>query len=156
MAADTHAITLTSSALTSKQPIPRMYTCDGIDISPPLAWQMISPQAKSLALIMEDPDAPGGTFYHWVLYNIPTDTKGFAAGINDFPKGVVIANNSWDRSQYNGPCAPHGTTHRYTIRLYALDRMLDVYTNIKTSALLNAMKPHIIQQGELLTTYKRP
>lgn len=156
VASEKHAMTLTSSAFTAASPLPVAFTCDGRDFSPPLTWHSEVVGTKSFAIIMADPDAPGGKFYHWVLINIPADVTDFPAGVSDFPSGVVTGKNSWGRAQYDGPCPPQGSNHHYSIHLYALDRMLDVPADADTTVVLAAMKRHILHQVELKTSYQRP
>jgi Raf kinase inhibitor-like YbhB/YbcL family protein len=142
---------LTSPAFNDGEPIPAKFTCDGEDISPELDWFGIPEGTVSLALIMDDPDAPIGTWVHWVLYNLPMDLSGLRQGMT----GVGLdGTNSWNRAGYGGPCPPSGT-HRYYFKLYALDTNLDLDPSAKKDALLAAMESHILGQAELLGTYSR-
>jgi Raf kinase inhibitor-like YbhB/YbcL family protein len=151
------ALTLTSPAFEAGGAIPRKYTCDGDDVSPPLEWSAPPQGTQSLALIMDDPDAPAGTWDHWVLYNLP-------AGARNLPEGVAPdavradgsrhGRNNWGRFGYGGPCPPSGT-HRYFFRLYALDTTLDLAAGANKAQLLAAMAGHIVAQGELMGTYRR-
>ena len=152
-AAATTALSLTSPAFTEGSPIPQQYTCDGDNISPALEWQGIPAETASLALIMDDPDAPGRTWVHWVLYNIPPNTTAL-------PKAVVAADvatpgqGSNSRTGYAGPCPPSGT-HRYFFKLYALDTTLDLAEGSDKEQLLTAMESHILAEAQLMGTYER-
>ncbi len=149
-------ITVSSEAFKEGEAIPLEYTCDGKDVSPPLSWKGVPENAKSLALIMDDPDAPMGTFVHWVLFNIPSDTTTLPKGI---PRNQTLADGSsqgmtdFGRTGYGGPCPPRGT-HRYYFKVYALDTMLDLRSATKQQ-LENAMKGHVLAQGELMGRYAR-
>ena len=150
------SINITSSAFTNGQPIPKLYTCDGENSSVPLAWNGVPTAAISLALIMDDPDAPNGTFVHWVLYNVPPSAASISADMSSvatLPDGSRNGLNSSHRSGYLGPCPPSGT-HRYFIKLYALDMILTLEPGATKEQLLTAMKGHILAQGELMGTYK--
>jgi len=139
---------LTSPAFQHESNIPSDYTCDGADKIPPLAIADVPPEAKSVALIMDDPDAPVGTWDHWIMWNIPPDTKQI-----DRPLAVV-GKNSWGRTDYGGPCPPSGT-HRYFFRLYALDILLEIPAGSAKSALKAAMEGHILAEATLMGTYQR-
>ena len=152
---------LTSSAFAPNTDIPSPYTCDGRDQSPPLAWSGEPAGTKSLALIVDDPDAPDPaapkmTWVHWVLYNIPPDAAGFAAGVlpANLPAGTRQGLNDWQREGYGGPCPPIGR-HRYVHKLYALDTVLPVLQPATKTALEKAMRGHILAQGELVGYYKK-
>ena len=151
------AIHMTSRAFTEGSVIPQKYTCDGEDVSPPLTWTGVPTGTRSLALICDDPDAPVGTWDHWVLYNIPGDAAGLPEGIPSDPildTGGVQGKNSWGRTGYGGPCPPSGT-HRYFFKLFAMDTLLDLKSGATTSQLLEAMQGHILAQGELMGRYRR-
>lgn len=148
---------LTSPAFAHGEPIPRQYTCDGADISPPLHWSDPPQGAQSLALIADDPDAPMGTWVHWVLYNLPAETRGLPEAVPpdaDLPDGSRHGRSSWRRLGYGGPCPPGGT-HRYFFKLYALDTVLDLAPGASKKRLLRAMKGHILIQAELMGVYAR-
>ena len=152
---------LTSSAFTRNADIPSLYTCEGRDQSPPLAWSGAPPGTRSLALIVDDPDAPDPaapkmTWVHWVLYNIPPDATGFAAGIPpaNLPPGTRQGLNDWQREGYGGPCPPIGR-HRYFHKLYALDTVLPVLHPATKAALEKAMQGHILAQDELVGYYRK-
>lgn len=144
-------MTLTSPAFSEGDPIPVQFSCDGTDTSPELIWSGIPDGTASLALIMDDPDAPVGLWVHWVLFNIPADVTGLAEGVTDQGED---GQNSWNRTGYGGPCPPGGT-HRYFFRLYALDITLDLETGATKEALESAMDGHILAQVELMGTYSR-
>ena len=155
------SLTLTSSAFSQNGEIPGKYTCDGKDISPPLAWSGLPEGTKSLALIVDDPDAPDPatpkmTWVHWVLYNIPPGTTGLPEGVKsgDLPKGTREALNDWKRTGYGGPCPPIGR-HRYFLKLYALDVVLPDLGKATKQEVEKAMKGHILASAELVGTYKR-
>jgi Raf kinase inhibitor-like YbhB/YbcL family protein len=144
-------MTITSPAFIEGDPIPVQFSCDGEDISPELAWSGIPEGTASLAFIMDDPDAPMGTWVHWVLFNLPADSTGLPQAVT----GVgVDGQNSWDRTGYGGPCPPGGT-HRYYFKLYALDTILDLDPGANKAALESAMEGHILAQAELMGTYSR-
>lgn len=148
---------LASSAFAPSEPIPSRYTCEGEDLSPPLTWSGAPVGTRSFALIMEDPDAPGGTFVHWVVYNLPASVTSLPEGIrsdSDLPQGAVHGRNSFGRNNYGGPCPPRGP-HRYFFTLYALDRQLALAPGATKEALLRAMEGHILAQAQLMGTYKR-
>jgi hypothetical protein len=148
---------LSSSAFASGQPIPRKYSCDGQDVSPPLAWGEPPQPTRSFALIADDPDAPGGTFVHWVVYNIPAASRSLPEGVPKVGKLAdesVQGSSSWQRLGYGGPCPPGGT-HRYDFKLYALDTTLALPSGAGKQRLLEAMEGHILAQAELMGTYRR-
>jgi len=142
---------ITSSAFQQGGSIPSKFTCDSTDTSPPLQIEEIPPAAKSLALIVDDPDAPSGLFTHWIAWNI--DPKTTSIGEGSAPKGVP-GTNDFGKSGYGGPCPPSGT-HRYFFKIFALDRELDLPAGGKRSQLDAAMKGHVIAQGELMGRYSR-
>lgn len=144
---------LTSVAFAAGEPIPAKYTCDGANVSPPLAWSDAPPGTQSLALIMDDPDAPAGTWDHWLLFNIPANVRNLPEQAGA-PVGSVDGKNGWGRTGYGGPCPPRGT-HRYFFKLYALAAKLDLPAGANKSQLLRAMKTHILAQAELMGTYAR-
>lgn len=147
---------ITSSAFAQNGNIPNKYTCDGQNVSPPLAWKNAPPQAKSFALIMDDPDAPSKTWVHWVVWNLPADTFELPEGVG---KGNRIGKafqgiTDFGQNGYGGPCPPSGT-HRYFTKLYALDLILDLEPNSNKTTLEKAMKDHILAHAELIGTYIR-
>ncbi len=148
---------LTSPRFARGEPIPRKYTCDGENISPPLRWSDLPQGTQSLALIADDPDAPIGTWVHWVLYNLPAETRGLPEAIPpdaDLPDGSQHGRNSWRRLGYGGPCPPRGP-HRYFFNLYALDTVLDLVASASKKQLLRAMERHVLAQAELMGVYAR-
>lgn len=148
---------ITSSAFANNGMIPAKYTCDGQDISPPLQWDGIPEGTKSIALICDDPDAPMGTFVHWVLYNLPKEAKELAENIpadKELANGARQGTTDFRRVGYGGPCPPSGT-HRYFFKIYALDTKLDLAAGATKSQLLKAIEKHILAQGELIGKYKR-
>lgn len=154
------AMTLTSLAFKQDGQIPPKYTCEGDDISPPLAWDGVPEGTKSLVLIIDDPDAPDPkapqrVWVHWVVYNIPADTKGVPenAGKAGLPKGGTLGLNDFTKTAYGGPCPPIGR-HRYFHKLYALDTTLDL-RNATKSEIEQAMKGHVLASAELIGTYQK-
>jgi Raf kinase inhibitor-like YbhB/YbcL family protein len=151
------AIIITSTAFTEGSMIPQTYTCDGEDISPPLAWSGVPDGTKSLALICDDPDAPMGTWVHWVLFNIPAHIMELPANI---PPEKIIQNgakhgiNDFRKFGYGGPCPPGGT-HRYFFKLYALDIEINGEAGITKAQLLKTMEGHILAEGQLMGKYSR-
>lgn len=155
------SITLQSSAFSNHGEIPRRYTCDGEDLSPPLAWSGAPAGTKSLVLIVDDPDAPDPaapkrTWVHWVLYNIPPGVTELPEGISprSLPKGALAGLNDWQRTGYGGPCPPIGR-HRYFHKLYALDIVLPRLSTPDKARVEKAMRGHILAQAELVGTYER-
>lgn len=150
------AMKITSSAFSDGALIPIKYTCDGDDISPPLVWSDIPENTASFVLINDDPDAPVGTWDHWILFNLEGKTTELAENV-DLSKlaGVQLGRNSWRRNDYGGPCPPYGT-HRYFFKLYALDRKLDLPAGSSKQDIEKAMAGHILAEAELLGRYKRP
>ncbi|MFV2064451.1 MAG: YbhB/YbcL family Raf kinase inhibitor-like protein [Chloroflexota bacterium] len=141
---------LTSSAFEHEGVIPERYTCDGLDVSPPLTLRDIPGAAVTLVLVMDDPDAPGGTWDHWIAYDIPTD--------REIPEGVTAlgtgGKNSWGRTAYGGPCPPSGT-HRYVFSVYALDSELGFGVGAGKAAILDALSGHVLAEARLLGHYGR-
>lgn len=152
-------MTLTSTAFAPNGTIPKQYTCDGSDTSPPLAWSGIPANAKSLVLIVDDPDAPDPaapqrTWVHWLLYNLPGDSTGLAEGVTTLPAGTLEGVNDWKRTGYGAPCPPI-ERHRYFFKLYALDGALPNLNQPNKAALEKAMQGHILMQSELIGLYQR-
>ncbi len=153
----TMSVQLSSPAFEDGNTIPQKYSCDGDDISPALNWSELPGQTESIALIMDDPDAPVGSWIHWVLYDLPggrTEIPENVPKSGQLPGGGTQGNNSWRRSGYGGPCPPGGT-HRYFFKIYALDALLDVAPGATKEELLQAMEGHILDQGQLMGTYSR-
>ncbi len=150
-------IKITSSAFEDGGLIPAKYTCDGTNISPPLQWDAVPEGTRSIALICDDPDAPMGTWVHWVLFNLPSDAKDLAENIpteETLPNGAKQGVNDFGRVGYGGPCPPGGT-HRYFFKIYALDSEVGLEAGADKRQLLNAMEGHILGQGQLVGKYKR-
>jgi len=150
-------IKITSSAFADGGLIPPKYTCDGDDISPPLKWESVPDGTKSIALVCDDPDAPMGTFVHWVLYNLPADTRELPENMppdGTLPSGARQGVSDFGRTGYGGPCPPGGT-HRYFFKLYALDAPADLPSGARKADLVRAMKGRILTQGQLMGRYRR-
>jgi Raf kinase inhibitor-like YbhB/YbcL family protein len=148
---------LFSPAFSEGEPIPQKYTCDGEDMSPALEWADVPNGTKSFALIVDDPDAPGGLFLHWLIWNIPGTEKGTADGVGDADgsaSGGLQGRNGFGRLGYGGPCPPGGT-HRYFFHLYALDAVLDAPAGASRERVERAMQGHILAQAELMGRYTR-
>jgi len=154
-------LTLTSSAFHDHHAIPRHFTCEGEEVSPPLAWSGAPAGTKSFALLVEDPDAPDPeapqrTFGHWVLYNLPPGTTQLAEGAStaSLPAGAVQGKNDFGQARYGGPCPPIGR-HRYFFELHALDRVLDASAPLDRSGLKRAIEGHVLEKAELVGTYQK-
>jgi Raf kinase inhibitor-like YbhB/YbcL family protein len=146
-----------SSAFVQGDAIPVEYTCESDDISPALAWSGAPKGTRSFVLIMDDPDAPVGTWDHWLLYNIPAETSELAPAISadpEFSDGSRHGHNSWERLGYGGPCPPSGT-HRYFFKLYAVDSLLDLEPGATKEELLAAIDGRILAEAELMGTFSR-
>lgn len=155
------SLLLTSTAFANGQPIPKRYTCQGQDVSVPLAWTGVPPGTKSLALIVEDPDAPDPAaprriWVHWVVYNIPPETTGLETAVAPaaLPRGALQGRNDWGRTGYGGPCPPIGR-HRYFHKLFALDTVLPDLGEPGKNELEEAMRGHVIGMAELVGTYQK-
>ena len=149
---------LSSTAFKQGDKIPVKYTCDGQDISPPLAWGEPPQKTQAFALIVDDPDAPGGVFTHWVLFNIPGNVRQLGEGVpaqERLQNGALQGKNDFGRIAYGGPCPPRGPAHRYRFAVYALDKPLELKPGASKKQLLDAMKGHILAQGQLTGTYQR-
>jgi Raf kinase inhibitor-like YbhB/YbcL family protein len=143
---------ISSNAFEHNWQIPKKYTCDGSDVNPPLKFEGVPSEAKSLALIVDDPDAPVGTWVHWVLWNI--DPKTSEIKENSVPKGAHQGMNDFRKNDYGGPCPPSGA-HRYFFKLYAIDITLNLAPNATKSDIESAIKGHILAKAELIGLYKR-
>jgi hypothetical protein len=151
------SLELTSNAFSEGKTIPKKYSCDGEDLSPPLSWSGAPNGTERFALIADDPDAPGMTFVHWVIYNIPGSATSLSEGIeskDDFPDGTMQGANNFRKIGYGGPCPPGGT-HRYYFKLYALNAELSLKPGATKDELLAAMENHIIEETQLMGTYTR-
>ena len=150
-------IKLTSTAFKEGQAIPRTYTCDGVNVSPPLEWSGVPKTAKTVAIICDDPDASPDTWVHWVLYNLPADNIGIVESMPKTEKllaGGFQGANDFKKIGYGGPCPPSGT-HHYFFKIYALDSELPLQAGATKAETMKAMEGHIILQGQLMGTYKR-
>lgn len=150
-------IKIKSPAFVPGGKIPGKYTCDGMDISPPLAWTSGPEGTKTFALICDDPDAPMGTWVHWVLFNLPADIIEFRENVppeRELESGAKQGTNDFRKIGYGGPCPPGGT-HRYYFKLYALDTEINLEAGATKSELLKAMEGHILAEGQLMGRYER-
>ena len=145
---------LTSAAFAEGGTIPAKYTCDGLDVSPPLAWSSVPAGTKAFALIADDPDAPAGTWVHWVLYNVPGSIAQFPEGVSG-PGGAVQGRNDFGKVGYGGPCPPPGKPHRYFFKLYALDAPLALKAGAIKAEVERAMQGHALAEAQLMGTYGR-
>lgn len=155
------ALSIESEAFDNGGAIPRQFTCEGQDVSPPLVWLGVPADARSLVLIVDDPDAPDPrapkmTWVHWVLYNLPAETTGLAQGVapQDLPAGAGEGLNDWKRTGYGGPCPPIGR-HRYFHKLYALDTRLEGLKHPTKAQVEAAMQGHVVAEAELVGTYAK-
>jgi Raf kinase inhibitor-like YbhB/YbcL family protein len=151
-------LVLSSPAIAPGAPIASGFACTGADRSPELAWSGAPKSTVTFALIVEDPDAPGGTFIHWVAYNIPASATSLPAGLPqnaEIPGGGTNGMNSFDHIGYNGPCPPPGKTHHYRFHLFALDSALSVGERADAAAIELAIKGHVVAEAELTGTFKR-
>jgi len=153
------SLKITSSVFEDGGEIPAKYTCQGTDVSPPLDFSGVPDGTQSLVLIVDDPDAPDPqapkmVYVHWVLYDLPPDTKGFPEGMKELPPGTQSGINDWNRTGYGGPCPPIGR-HRYFFKLYALDKKLGSIDNATKDAVLKAMHGHVLAEAQLMGTYQK-
>ncbi len=149
---------LTSTAFAEGDTIPKKFTCDGDDISPPLRWEGVPASAVSLALICDDPDAPRGTWVHWVLFNLPPELTELPENVPPQKEPSILASqgiNDFQKIGYGGPCPPPGKPHRYYFKLYALDRRLDLEAGVTKAQVEAMMKGHVLAEGQLMGTYGR-
>lgn len=150
-------IKVESTAFTEGGMIPKKYTCDGQDVSPPISWSGIPDKAKSIALIADDPDAPMGTWVHWVVYNLPANVTGLPEGVpsqKTLSNGGMQGMTDFRRIGYGGPCPPGGT-HRYFFKVYALDTEINLDPGVTKGQLLKAMEGHILAEGGVMGRYQR-
>ncbi|MER3427210.1 MAG: YbhB/YbcL family Raf kinase inhibitor-like protein [Pyrinomonas sp.] len=148
---------ITSAAFQDGGLIPRKYTCDGEDLSPPLAWADLPRETQSIALIADDPDAPRGTWVHWVIYDLPPEARELSEGVppaDTLPNGAKQGRNDFGKIGYGGPCPPRGT-HRYFFKLYALDRKLGLPAGKTKQELLDAMRGYVLAEAQLMGRYGR-
>jgi Raf kinase inhibitor-like YbhB/YbcL family protein len=147
-----------SLAFGPEQDIPSKHTCDGSDTSPPLEWTGMPEGTHSLAIIADDPDAPMGTWVHWVLYDLPPETTFLPEGVpttDTLPRGGSQGRNDFGRIGYGGPCPPPGLPHRYFFKLYALDAKINLPPGVSKETLLKAMRDHILEESQLMGKYSR-
>jgi len=151
-------LSVESSAFQHGNIIPQRYTCDGEDASPPLSWSEPPPGTAGLVLVVDDPDAPAGTWVHWVLFNIPVETRGLEDGVpalQQVESVGVQGHNGWGNLGYGGPCPPPGAPHRYHFKLYALDTTLELDAGASKGDVEKAMAGHILAEGQLIGQYGR-
>lgn len=149
---------LTSTAFKEGQPIPAKYTCDDKNVSPPLRWSDIPKNAKTLFIMCEDPDAPGGAWLHWTLFNLPVAVTEMGEAVpnkDPLPHGALQGLNDFQNVGYGGPCPPPGKAHRYIFKIYALDSQLQLKSGAGKKELLKTIEDHIIGEGQLMGTYQR-
>jgi Raf kinase inhibitor-like YbhB/YbcL family protein len=150
-------IKVTSAAFKEGQPIPPQYTCDGVNVSPPLEWSGVPKTAKTIAIIADDPDAPSGAWVHWVLYNLSAENIGFVENVpasETLKAGGFQGKNDFEKIGYGGPCPPSGT-HRYFFKVYAVDGELPLKAGVTRAELEKALEGHVVAQGQLMGTYSR-
>ena len=155
---ETTSLQMSSGAFSAGEAIPKKFTCDGPDVSPQLKWNDPPANTQSMALIMDDPDAPGSTWVHWVLYDLPANTRELPEGVakqEQLSSGARQGRNDFGRVGYGGPCPPPGKPHRYFFKLYALDTKLNLKAGATKADVERAMKGHILAQGELIGKYGR-
>lgn len=153
------AFAISSASFQNGGAIPKKFTCDGADVSPELSWTNFPAGAQSFALIADDPDAPVGTWTHWVLFDVPTKTASLPEGVpkvDEIPGGGRQGRNDFRKIGYGGPCPPPGKPHRYFFKLYALDKTLDLNPGSSKQEVEQAMQNHILGKTELMGTYRRP
>lgn len=149
-------LSLSSTVFQSGQTIPAQYTCEGENISPPLSWIGMPRETETLVLIFDDPDAPNGTFCHWVLYNIPKDMTELPGNISqNLPDRVMQGRNSYGNARYDGPCPPMGSEHTYYFRLFAVDKRFDLLSGATREQILDLIQNHGIESTELLVRFSR-
>ena len=152
------SLQIISTAFSAGEAIPKKFTCDGPDVSPKLTWNESPAKTQSFALIMDDPDAPVGTWVHWVLYDLPADTGELPEGVagqEQLASGARQGRNDFGKIGYSGPCPPPGKPHRYLFKLYALDAKLGLKSGATKADVEGAMKSHILAQAELIAKYGR-
>src|SRR2546423_8256086 len=151
------SIKLTSTAFKDGEPMPRQYTCDGVNVSPPLEWSGVPKSAKVIAIIADDPDAPSGTWVHWVLYNLPAENIGMVENLpatENLKAGGFQGKNDFEKIGYGGPCPPSGT-HRYFFKIYALDSELPLKASATKADVEKAISGHVLAQDQLMGTFRR-
>jgi hypothetical protein len=149
---------IATSAFSNGGMIPKQFTCDGPDVSPQLSWKEVPVGTQSFALIVDDPDAPAGTWVHWVVYNLPADTRELPEGVQkqeQLARGALQGRNDFRKIGYGGPCPPRGPSHRYYFKLYSLDAKLNLKVGATKADLERAMKGHVVGETELMGQYGR-
>jgi Raf kinase inhibitor-like YbhB/YbcL family protein len=149
---------ITSSAFNDGGVIPKNFTCDGEDVSPALSWSEAPAATKSFALIADDPDAPAGTWVHWVIYDLPANLRALAENVSkesQLKAGGRQGVNDFHKTGYNGPCPPPGKPHRYFFKLYALDQSLDLKTGMRKAELEKAIQSHVLAQAQIMGRFGR-
>jgi Raf kinase inhibitor-like YbhB/YbcL family protein len=154
LSANALALSVTSPVFQANQFIPEKYTCRGENISPPLQFQAMPDNTKTLALSVFDPDAPAGIWYHWIMINLPANSTGIAENLTVLPTGAEIFANSWGKKRYDGPCPPSGT-HRYVFELFALDSKLSLPASASPREILQVIQQHQLAQAQLIGLYSR-
>lgn len=152
------SINISSEAFHSNHLIPKKYSCDGENLSPPLAWSNLPVGTESIAIVCEDPDAPSGNFLHWLIFNIDPGVPGLPEGVTERSNmmgSAVQGRNGFGKTGYGGPCPPRGSTHRYFFRAYALDKMLNLGQASTRAVFEKAMEGHLLGTGELVGMYSR-
>jgi len=152
------AFQITTTAFRDGSSIPKRFTCDGPDVSPALSWGDPPAGTRSLAIIADDPDAPAGTWVHWVLYDLPAETRKLSEGVakdRELPNGALQGRNDFGKIGYNGPCPPRGSEHRYFFKLYALDSRTGLKAGATKSELERAMKGHVLAQAQLVGKFQQ-
>jgi Raf kinase inhibitor-like YbhB/YbcL family protein len=152
------AFAITSSAFTTGAEIPIKYTCDGQNVSPPLDWGQVPVGTASFALTVDDPDAPIRAFTHWIVFNLPPDTRGLPEAVpkdGKLANGALQGKNGFGRIGYAGPCPPSGALHHYRFTLYALDTSLDLAASASKEQVLEAMQGHVLAESQLIGIYQR-
>ncbi len=152
IAQEKNTLLVTSAVFRQGQPIPAKYSCKGENSSPALTWRNVPPATKSFAIICDDPDAPNGTWVHWVVYNLPATVRQLPDAVDVRKLDGLSGVNSSGNMRYDGPCPPNGT-HRYFFKVYALDAMLDLVSGASKEELLAKMEGHILAQGEIMGTF---
>ncbi len=151
-------LTISSPSFPNGGSIPKNFTCDGSDVSPQLSWSDPPEQTKSLALLVDDPDAPVGNWNHWTMWNLPATSRGLPEGLSKNARlqdGTEQGRNDFRKLGYNGPCPPPGKPHRYYVKLFALDTRLELKADSSKKELETAMNGHILAHAELMGTYRR-
>jgi len=151
------AFQVSTSAFRNGDSLPKKFTCDGPDVSPPLSWTDPPAKTKSFAIIADDPDAPGGTWVHWLIYDLPADIRKLPEGLAKnprLPNGALQGRNDFGKTGYNGPCPPRGSPHRYFFKLFALDSQAGLKSGASKAELERAMNGHVLAQSQLMGIYQ--